>query len=186
MIILGRLMGRVDTRLLIAFGFMLTAISLWMMTHFYLQMPSGGIIWSGVLQGLGTGFVFVPLSAITFATLAPRLRNEGAAVFSLVRNIGSSIGISAVVALLTRNTQILHSRLAEQVTPFGDGLVAGAAALSAPGLAAANAAVTRQASMLAYNNDFHLMLVLTLLAIPLVVLLRPATRAKIDPAAMAE
>ncbi|HEV7633133.1 MAG TPA: DHA2 family efflux MFS transporter permease subunit [Steroidobacteraceae bacterium] len=187
MIILGKLMGRVDTRMLIAFGFMLTAVSLWMMTHFYLQMPSDMIIWSGVLQGLGTGFVFVPLSAITFATLAPHLRNEGAAVFSLMRNIGSSVGISAVVALLTRNTQILHSRLAEHVTPFGDGLSAGTAALSSSaGLAAVNGEVTRQASMLAYNNDFYLMLVLTVLAVPLVALLRPAARAKIDPAAAVE
>jgi DHA2 family multidrug resistance protein len=187
MFILGKLMGRVDMRLLIAAGFGMTAISLWMMTHFYLQMPSGGVIWSGVLQGIGTGFVYVPLSAITFATLAPHLRNEGTAVFSLVRNIGSSIGISAVVALLTRNTQILHSRLAEHVTPFGDGLNAGATALSSPGLLAGiNAEVTRQASMLAYDNNFYLMLVLTLCAVPLVTLLRPTVLAKPDPAALAE
>ena len=82
-------------RCIIAAGFALTAMSLWQMTHFYLQMDSVGVVWSGVLQGLGTGFVFVPLSAITFATLAPQLRNEGTAVFSLMRNIGSSIGISA-------------------------------------------------------------------------------------------
>jgi len=170
MIILGRLMGRLDARWLIGGGFAMTAASVWMMTHFYLQMPDQLVIWSGLLQGLGTGFVYVPLAAITFATLPTQLRNEGTAVFSLVRNIGSSIGISAVVALLTRNTQILHSRLAEHVTPFGGGLVNGGS------LASLDAAVSRQAAMLAYNNDFQLMLWLTLAALPLVILLRPAAR----------
>jgi DHA2 family multidrug resistance protein len=116
----------------------------------------------------------VPLAAVTFATLAPQYRNEGTALFSLVRNVGSSIGISAVVSLLTRNTQILHARLAEHVTPFTDGLApplpGGLDTTS--GLAAANAIVTQQSAMMAYTNDFMLMLVLTVAAIPLVVLLR--------------
>ncbi len=179
MVILGRLMGRFDARWLIAAGFGMTAISLWIMTGFYLQMPTSVVIWSGVLQGLGTGFVFVPLAAVTFTTLPTQYRNEGTAVFSLVRNLGSSIGISAVVALLTRNTQIMHSRLAEHITPFTDGLNAGplAAAASSPeALAGVNALVNQQAAMLAYNNDFYLMLVLTLCAVPLVALLRPAAR----------
>ncbi|MET0291934.1 MAG: MDR family MFS transporter [Steroidobacteraceae bacterium] len=187
MVILGRLMGRVDTRTLIAAGFAMTAVSLWMMSGFYLQMTSDRIVWSGVLQGLGTGFVFVPLSTITFATLAPQFRNEGTAVFSLMRNIGSSVGISAVVALLTRNTQILHARLGEHVTPFGDGLGATAGPLADPAsLAAVNAEVTRQASMMAYNNDFHLMLLLTVCAVPLVLLLRPAARGRSSQPAVIE
>ncbi|MGC4028257.1 MAG: DHA2 family efflux MFS transporter permease subunit [Steroidobacteraceae bacterium] len=187
MLVLGRLMDRIDARWLIGAGFVMTAISLSMMTGFYLQMPSDIVVWSGVLQGFGTGFVYVPLAAITFATLAPQLRNEGTAVFSLVRNIGSSIGISAVVALLTRNTQILHSRLAEHITPFGDALNPGTSMLL-PGssLAAVNAAVTRQASMLAYNNDFKLMLWLTVVTMPLIVLLRPAARRSSEPAPVME
>jgi DHA2 family multidrug resistance protein len=189
MLILGRLMNRTDLRLLIAAGFAMTAASLWMMTHFYLQMPSAGVVWSGVLQGVGTGFVLVPVSAITFTTLAPHLRNEGTAVFSLMRNIGSSIGISGVVALLTRNTQIMHARLAEHVTPFGDGFAAAAAAApdAARWLAGVNAQVSRQAAMLAYNNDFQLMLVLSLCAVPLVLMLRPVKHAGSSrPAPVAE
>ncbi|MDR2215697.1 MAG: DHA2 family efflux MFS transporter permease subunit [Nevskiaceae bacterium] len=188
MILLNRLMGLIDTRYLVAFGFALTAVSLWIMTGFYLQMPSDLVIWSGVLQGFGTGFVFLPLSTLSFATLAPRLRNEGAAMFSLIRNIGSSIGIAIVVALLTRNTQILHARLGERVTPFADGLAGlDAGSVAAAGdLAGVNAEVTRQAAMMAYNNNFHLMLVLTLCAIPLVVLLRPATAGPKDTNAVME
>jgi DHA2 family multidrug resistance protein len=178
MLVVSRLMGRLDTRLIIAAGFALTALSSWQMTGFYLQMDSSPIIWSGFIQGLGTGFVFVPLAAVTFATLSPRFRNEGTALFSLMRNVGSSVGISVVETLLTRNTQIMHSRLAEHVTPFSGALQAQApdATSTLHGLATLNHAVTSQATMIAYDNDFKLMLVLTLCTIPLVALLRTGRR----------
>ena len=179
MFIVGRIMGKVDTRLIIAIGFALTGFSLWQMTGFYLQMGVASVVWSGLTQGLGTGFVYVPLAAITFATLSSQFRNEGTAVFSLVRNIGSSVGISVVTTLFTRNSQIMHSRLAEQVTPFGDTLHAQApGALSTGGLAGLDALVSGQAAMIAYNNDFKLMMVLTLCAVPLVALLRRGGSAK--------
>ncbi|HET9389867.1 MAG TPA: DHA2 family efflux MFS transporter permease subunit [Steroidobacteraceae bacterium] len=187
MFIVGRLMKRVDVRVVIALGFGITAISLWQMTNFYLQMDTSMVIWSGLLQGLGVGMVYVPLAALTFATLAPVYRNEGTALFSLIRNLGSSIGISAVAALLTRNTQIMHSRLAEHITPYGDllHLESPAALTTTHGLAAANADVTMQAAMIAYNNDFKLMLILTLCAIPLVALMRGAqSAAREEPAVM--
>jgi DHA2 family multidrug resistance protein len=180
MVVVGRLMGRVDTRWIIAAGFAMTAWSLWVMSGFYLQMDTWQVILSGLVQGFGTGFVYVPLAAVTFATLSPELRNEGTALFSLVRNIGSSIGISVVVALLTRNTQLMHSRIAEQVTPFAGAALHPIAGVGWPGaeqLAALNASVTAQAAMIAYNNDFKLMMVLTLCAVPLVALLRGAPRA---------
>ena len=180
MFIVGRLMGRIDTRIIIATGFALTAFSLWQMTGFYLQMGTASVVWSGLAQGLGTGFVYVPLAAITFATLSPQFRNEGTAVFSLIRNIGSSVGISVVTTLLTRNTQVMHSRLAEQVTPFSDVMHAQApgAFTSASGLAALNATVSSQAQMIAYNDDFKLMMVLTLCTVPLVALLRRGATSK--------
>src|SRR5712675_2344136 len=176
MFIVGRLMGKVDMRLIIATGFAMTAVSSWQMTGFDLQMDSSMVVWSGVLQGLGTGFVYVPLAAATFATLTPALRNEGTAIFSLTRNVGSSIGISVVNTLLTRNTQIMHSTLGEHVTRYSPALRAqlGDGPPSLRTLAGLNATVTEQASMIAYNNDFKLMMVLSLAAIPLVFLLRKA------------
>jgi MFS transporter, DHA2 family, multidrug resistance protein len=174
MFIVGRLMGKIDTRVIIAAGFALTAFSSWQMAGFDLQMDSSIVIWSGLAQGLGTGFVYVPLAAVTFATLSPVLRNEGTAIFSLTRNLGSSIGISIVETLLTRNTQIVHSTLAEHVTRFSpmlrDRLPDGFPTLRT--LAGLNATVTQQAAMIAYNNDFKLMTVLSLASIPLVLLLR--------------
>jgi DHA2 family multidrug resistance protein len=180
MFIVGRLMGIVDTRLIIAAGFGLTAFSLWQMTGFYLQMDTPLIVWSGLAQGLGTGFVYVPLAAITFATLSPEFRNEGTALFSLVRNVGSSVGISVVETLLTRNTQMMHSRLGEQITPYNDVLHSqSTVALSTThGLAMLNHSVNDQAAMIAYNDDFKLMMVLTLCAVPLVLLLRRGDRKK--------
>jgi DHA2 family multidrug resistance protein len=178
MLIVGRIMGKIDARLIIAFGFCLTAFSLWQMTGFYLQMGTASVVWSGFIQGLGTGFVYVPLAAITFATLASKFRNEGTAVFSLVRNLGSSVGISVVQALWTRNSQIMHSRLAEGITPFGYMPNSQLPPSTQAGLAALNESVTAQASMIAYNNDFKLMMVLTVCALPLVLLLRGAGKGK--------
>jgi MFS transporter, DHA2 family, multidrug resistance protein len=187
MFIMGRVGTRFDFRLVLVVGFALTALSLWQMTHFNLQMGESSVIWSGVAQGLGVGFVYVPIASATFATLAPALRNEGTAFFSLMRNIGSSIGISMVETLLTRNTQILHARLAEHVTmfnPLAREQMHGAPP-SAHSLAALNAMVNRQAQMLAYNNDFKLMLLLTLITIPLVFVLRVKRRSA-GPAVLIE
>jgi len=180
MFVVGRLVGRVDTRLIIATGFLLTAYSLMVMTTFNTGMDTWPVVWSGLVQGVGTGLVYVPLAAVTFATLSSAYRNEGTAMFNLLRNVGSSVGISTVQALLTRNTQIMHSRLAEQVTPFGHGLGAWTQAeLTGPGsLARINQVVTAQAEMIAYNNDFQLMMILTLCVVPLVALLRVGKRTR--------
>ena len=127
--------------------------------------------------------MFVPLSTITFATLPPAPAHPGPALYSLIRNIGSSIGISLVIFLLTRNTQLVHAELAGQVTPFNDALSALAPGriwdmATTLGRAALNAEVTKQAAVVAYANDFKLMMVVALVALPLIFLLK---RAKAQP-----
>jgi len=178
LVIVGRIMGKVDSRLIIGTGFVLTAFSLWQMTGFDLQMSSTKIVWSGLAQGLGTGFVFVPVSAAAFATISPALRNEGTAIFSLMRNLGSSIGVSVVETLLTRNTQIMHSTLAEHVSRYSDIMRALPIPQGSRELAVLNARVTQQAAMVAYNDDFQLMMVLCIASIPLVLLLRKGNKPK--------
>jgi DHA2 family multidrug resistance protein len=173
MLFVGRLVGRIDVRLIIGVGLVLTAFSLWQMTHLSMQLSMASIIWPGAIQGLGIGIVYVPMAALTFATLAPALRNEGTALFNLIRNVGSSIGISTVQGLMVRNTQVVHASLAQHITPLtlanhSLGVYAGTQAI-----AALNRAVTAQASMIAYLDDFQLMLVLTVLALPLLLLVRP-------------
>src|SRR5215210_215195 len=173
MMICGRLINRVDPRLLLATGFALTAFVLWEMTAFTPDVSQWTLVRTGVMQGMGLGFMFVPLSTITFATLTPEFRTQGTALYSLSRNIGSSIGISFVTFLLVRNTQVMHAALAEHVTPYNDALKAPALSriwdmASEAGRAALDAEITRQATIIAYADDFKLLMVVALAALPLV------------------
>jgi DHA2 family multidrug resistance protein len=184
MIAVGKLVQRVDLRVIMATGFALTALALWQMTHITLDMDSRLIITSGFIQGVGIGFTFVPLSAATFATLAPRLRNEGTPIYSLVRNIGGSVGISIVQTLLTRGAAQAHEQLAGLVTRGNLGLQAlppGMGPDTPTGLALLNAEVTRQAALVAYVNDFWIMMAVTVATIPLLILIRKS-RASAAPA----
>jgi DHA2 family multidrug resistance protein len=177
MMVVGKLIGKVDTRALILIGLALMAWSLHAMAGFTTDVGAREIVYTGVVQGVGLGFVFVPLSAIAFATLAPRYRNEGTAMFSLIRNIGSSVGISIVMTVLGHEVQASRAGLSESITPFRS-------ALRGPdvpalwdwstdvGRFALDAEVTRQALTIAYINDFRFMMYLSLLALPLLLLLR--------------
>jgi DHA2 family multidrug resistance protein len=181
MFVVGRLVGKIDTRAIVLFGLSLMAYSLWQMTQFTADVGLYEIVYTGVWQGVGLGFIFVPLSAAAFATLPQRYRNEGTAMFSLVRNVGSSIGISIVVTILGHEAQVSHAGLSEGITLFNR-------ALQGPGVpqiwnlstdlgvAALDATVTRQALMIAYLNDFRLMMYLTIAAAPLLLLIRPPAR----------
>jgi DHA2 family multidrug resistance protein len=178
MLIAGRIIGKVDLRLTLLVGFLTTAFALWQMAGYSLDLSESDIIWPGVIQGFGTGLVFVPLSAATFATLSSEMRAQGTSLYSLVRNVGSSIGISLVQTLLTRNTVIAHSSLAERVTAgssaWHNPAVAATYNVHSPNAAALlDGAVTQQAAMIAYIDDFWFMLFLTLLVIPLLLLIRP-------------
>lgn len=175
MILVGRLVRMVDARLLVVAGLGLTILSLDMMCGFTPQMDSRLIIHSGLIQGLGLGLVFVPLSTVAFATLAPRFRADATSLFSLVRNIGSSIGISVVTVMLTRNTQINHAELGAAVNPFSAALRAltpAAAQGDATALLQIDALVNQQALMISYIDDFKLMMIVTICALPLALLLR--------------
>ena len=179
MMTVGRLSGRVDSRYLIFLGLLLTSLSLWEMTNFNLNITGWDIVRTGITQGLGLGFIFVPLSTISFSTLAAHFRNEGTALFSLMRNIGSSIGISIVMTRLAENIQANHAVFSQYINPFNLPLRQGVETRAfelgtAQGLAAINAEVTRQATTLAYLQDFRLMMWITLAALPLVLLLKVA------------
>ena len=179
MFVVGRMINRVDNRLIILTGFLLTVVSLWQMTGFSLQMGMAPVIVSGVLQGFGLGCTFVPLNTLALSNLPRHILTQGTAMRSLMRNLGGSIGISILEALLIQNTQIVHSRLVEHLRP--DNPLAQAPLLAAPfslttpsGIAALNAEVTRQAAMVAYINDYALMMLIVLLLIPLLLLVRRA------------
>lgn len=177
MMIVGKLSGKVDARYQIFLGLILTSYSLWLMTLFNTNISGSDIVSSGIIQGLGLGFIFVPLSTLSFATLPTQYRNDGTSLFSLLRNIGSSIGISIVMTKLAQNTQINHAAYATFITPFNINLKqiseTGIFNLhSLNGLATLNAEVTRQAVLLAYLQDFRFMMWLVLSALPLLFFLK--------------
>jgi len=177
MIVVGRFLTRMDPRLPLLAGLLLTALSLYQMTGFSLAMDEWMVIRTGIVQGLGMGFIFPPLSTLTFATLLPQLRTEAAGLFSLMRNIGASIGISVVETLLARGIQINHQEIAEHVSPYNAMLrILPAGSLwnvhTLTGQAMLDNEINRQASMIAYIGDFKFMMVVTLSTVPLLFLLR--------------
>jgi DHA2 family multidrug resistance protein len=169
MLMVGHLLRRFEARAIMAFGFSLTAVALWMMTRMTLDMDSTVVIVSGVIQGLGIGFTFVPLSAVT------DLRNDGTPIFSLLRNIGSSVGISIVQSMFTSGSARAHAELSTDITSANLTLATLPPALdpgTSAGLALLNAEVDRQAAMMAYLTDFRFMLVLTVISLPMLLLIR--------------
>ncbi len=167
---------------MILVGLVLTAISLWQMTGFSLQMDTNPVLFSGLLQGFGLGCTFVPLNTLALSTLPRHLLTQGTALRAVMRNVGGSIGISILVGQLTDDKQVVHARLVEHLRP--DNPLAHPSLLPPPfsltdprGLVALNAEVSRQAEMIAYLNDFALMMALVIAAMPLLLLVRRQAKA---------
>jgi len=180
MLVVGKLIGRLDTRILLGIGLGLTAWSFYAMTGWTPDVSEMTIIVVGVIQGIGLGFIFVPLSTATLSTLTSDLRAEGAGIYSLSRNIGSSVGISVVNALLTTNTQVNHAEIAQHVTAVNRTFAEPSIAqfwnpLTAAGRAALDAMITQQAQIIAYIDDYKLLMIATLVAIPLLIVFKRAS-----------
>ena len=177
MFVVGRLIGRVDVRYLLLLGFSATAWSMYAMSGWTPAVSEGTVAFVGFVQGCGLGFLFVPMSTVTFATLAPQYRGEGTGMYNLARNTGAAVGISIMTSLLVRNTQINHATLSEHVTAYNR-LFDKAAVLhamspwTASGRAALDNLVTTQSAIIAYVNDFKLLMILAVAAMPLVFLLK--------------
>jgi len=180
MLVVGKLIGLVDTRLLLGTGLGLTAWSFYVMTGWTPDISQMTIIVVGVIQGIGLGFIFVPLSVVTLSTLSSEQRAEGAGLYSLSRNIGSSIGISVVNSLLTTNTQVNHADIAQYVTGTNRIFDAPVIArfwnpVTAAGRAALDAVVTQQAQIIAYIDDYKLLMIATVIVIPLLIVFKTAS-----------
>jgi DHA2 family multidrug resistance protein len=176
MVIVSRIANFVDARWLILFGLLATAYALHLMTGFTVFVPRQDIIVSGLIQGFGLGFVFIPLSTVSYVTLEARYRAEAASLFSLIRNMGSSIGVSVAFTLFSRNARTQHAYLTEHVTPYStwlnldvtpNALVPDSSAV----LALIDGELTRQAATIAYVSDFYLMMWVVLVLVPFVFLL---------------
>ncbi len=187
MIIVGQITNRVDSRYILAAGFFLMFISGWGMSVWTVELPAWEVIWTNFLQGAASGAVFVPVTTLAFTTLAPRFRTEGFAVFYTVFFTGSALGVAGIMAIHTRTAQINHAVLSEHINPFNEVLnysfipkLWDLNDLSA--LAALDVEVTRQATMIAYNNTFFSIAALSLIVIPLIFLFRRSARESLaDP-----
>lgn len=174
--VMGRIDAIVDRRLLVAAGLIFFVSAFWQMSRFSLTMSGGPIVWASMLQGVGQGILFVPLSTLGFATISQNLRPDASAVSNLVRNVGGSIGVATIQALTAINSQTMHASLAahiDAVSPIRNSVLPD---MMSPdrlaGVLALDVEIARQALMVAYVDDFRLMTILGALCIPLVLLLR--------------
>ncbi|SED25202.1 MFS transporter, DHA2 family, multidrug resistance protein [Rhizobiales bacterium GAS188] len=189
MMLVGRLLKYIDARHLVFVGLIASTFSLNQMVYFTPDVAASTILWNSVVQGLGLGFIFVPLNTIAFSTLPLQFRTDATALWTLIRNLGSSVGVSIVFAELTTKTTMFHSQLVEFVTPFNNALqnpdVARILSMTSDtGRAMLDQLVTKQAEVMAYSNDFRLMTFVSLAAFPLLFLLRSTRRKPVSSEAV--
>lgn len=180
----GSLIGRVDARLLVGLGLSLSAAAMYVFAHMSLEMDSHIVLIAGLLQGLGSGLIFVPVTTLMFSTLGAQYRNEGSALAALGRSLGAACGISILQTLTLRNTATVQSRLVEGVRPDNPLLPWRMPDLdfSQPEqVARAMAQIVRQATMVAYTDSFWFLCMVSLAMLPLLLLMRaPRKAAKAD------
>ena len=169
----------IDPRIPITMGFVCVIWSTHAMTGWSLDTPQAEFLWTGVLQGMGVGFISLPIYVVAFATLPARLRTDGAGLLNLSRLIGSSVSISAVTALLARNMQVSHADLGGHIdssmTHYIDTAMVGQYHEIGEGaLRMLDMEINRQAAMIAYVNDFWLIMWASILTMPLILLVRRA------------
>ncbi|HEY6431339.1 MAG TPA: MFS transporter, partial [Acetobacteraceae bacterium] len=187
MMLAGRFSARLDPRKLMGLGVLLVCWSLWTMTGWTPDVSETTLIVTIIVQGAGLGFVFIPLQVIAFATLAPSLRTDGASLFSLLRNIGAAIGVSITSGLLAHNTQALHAEIGAYVTPFNRALQHGAVQAwldpaTRHGAAALDRIINQQAQIIAYMDDYKLMIFTTAPALLLLLMMRRPRAQAVPPA----
>ena len=168
-----------DARIIVGTGFAIAAYSQWMMAGWSLAADQWHFITTGLVQGLGLGLVFIPLNVMAFSTLPGHLRTDGSSLLNLLRSVGASVGISVTTVLLASNIQTAHADLGSHVTSATINAVDISTLdrfqpLGQTALSMIDLEINRQAAMIAYIDDFYLMMWLALAAIPLVLLMRKA------------
>jgi MFS transporter, DHA2 family, multidrug resistance protein len=179
MLLAGRLSGKVDARILIFAGVILMALSLWWMTGFNLEMGSNIVSWTGLIQGFGLGIVVLPMNLLALATLGPALRTEAASLYNLMRSIGGSIAISVTTALIANNIQTVHAELGAHVSNtrapwLNAGLLERLGLQAESAMTIIDGEINRQAAMIAYIDDYWVMMWAAIAVLPLVLLLKGA------------
>ncbi len=189
----GRLFNKVDPRLMVALGCVAAGIGSWYMARFYAEIDFWNIAGPGILRGIGSGFIFIPLTTLSLGAVSMENMGTASGLFNMVRTIGGSIGIAILVAMLTSGAQIHQSYLASHVDPFQlDQLLHGSPAASAvisnftrhgaaPMLGMVYLEVQRQAAVMAFVDDFRIIAYIFFILTPLTLFMRkPAARASVS------
>lgn len=167
----------VDPRISLFLGFLIQGLSGYAMSLFDLNMTTWAVAWTAMLQGFGVGMMWSPITVVTFASMSPRNLPEGASVFHLLRNVGSSVHIAFSAALVVRSGRVSYSEIAESLNPFSEAmrypsLSGGWNIAGEPGMAALGAEIGRQANMVGYINTFYAYSLAAAVVMPLVFLAR--------------
>ena len=191
MLVAGRIAFLRDAPLLPMFGLSATALSMYLMSRWSLNVSSLEVSLVGFMQGVGIGTAFASVQGMNLVGLSPKQRNGAASITALARNFGQSIGSSVAMTLLIRNTQINHAEIVARVTPFNRALQSGGAKLywnwhETTTRMMLDGEVTRQAALIAFNDDFRILMFISLLAIPMVLLARATRTAAQKQVALAE
>jgi len=184
----GILVRMFDARLLVGAGLVLTALGTFPMAYFSLYVDFWGIATPGMIAGIGSGLFFVPLTAVAFASVPNAKYDEASGVYSLMRGIGGSMGIAVVGWLFVRQTHIHFAELTAHITPFNYNLVPylaerGLTPRSPEAGPAIAHELARQAQMIAFNDIFWFIAVVTLAIIPLLFLMKKPKKVQLVPAA---
>jgi DHA2 family multidrug resistance protein len=176
MMLVGRMMRYIEARTLIISGLSITCLSLFYMTGWTDQTGVSEIVTISIVQGFGFGLVFVPLSTVAFLTLPNHLRTDGTSMLTLMRNVASSIGISVVIAQLTEGSRRVYAVLSQHINPFNHAMqmpnVRGMIDMSTDaGRAMADVMVSLQAQIIAFSQDYQMVMLFTLCAIPLALMI---------------
>jgi len=184
--LIGRLVGRVDSRFMLSFGMFINAYALLLMSHFNLGVDFWTIIWTRIVQGIGISFFFVPLSTLTLSSIPKPQMGNGSAIFNLLRNLGGSFGVAFITTILSRRAQFHQLHLTEGFSIFDfrlqqavpniqeflqrggiEGTMAKRGALEI-----LYGQLQRQAAMLSFNDVFYLLCIFFLCLVPLVWIIR--------------
>jgi len=183
----GRLAARLDARLLVGIGLLMLSYNYWLMPRWTPDVSVHEIIIAIVIQGAAMGLLFTPIQVLAFVTLEPSMRTEGAALFSLLRNLGAAIGVSIATSMLARSTQAMHEMIGASVTPFNRALqVVGPVhqwlhPSTGHGAALLDRLINEQAQIVAYADVYVLLIIATLPAWLLLLMMRLPRRANSLP-----
>jgi MFS transporter, DHA2 family, multidrug resistance protein len=177
MLFAGRMAMKFDARYIMTFGMVLLLWSMFEMSRWTPQIAPWWLITTTFIQGIGMGFVFVPMNLVGFATLSPIYRTDGSALINLIRNVGSAFGISITTTVLAESIQRAHAQMSESVNMFNRNLtVNGQSLMWNPmlpfGAQQINQVVDRNAQIVGYANDFLFMFFVSLPALIVIFLMR--------------